>query len=85
MLVIRFFVADLNTFPAFGWFDNLDDFARNPCPFQGNAEEQVSVLLSSLSVPTAESGLSVPFGAVPASVGEVSVSYVPESPAPEPP
>ncbi|CAK0857187.1 unnamed protein product [Prorocentrum cordatum] len=48
-----YFVADPNTFPAFGWFDNLDDCARNPCPFQGNSEGQVSVLLSSLSVPTA--------------------------------
>ncbi|CAK0867237.1 unnamed protein product [Prorocentrum cordatum] len=46
-----YFVADPNTFPAFCWFDNLDDCARNPCPFQGNWEEQVNILLSSLSVP----------------------------------
>ncbi|CAK0891150.1 unnamed protein product [Prorocentrum cordatum] len=46
-----YFVADPNTFPAFGWFDHLDDCARNPCPFQGNSEEQVNILLSSLSVP----------------------------------
>ncbi|CAK0861142.1 unnamed protein product [Prorocentrum cordatum] len=48
-----YFVADPNTVPAFGWLDNLDDCARNPCPFQGNSEEQVNKLLSSLSVPTA--------------------------------